>query len=744
MKTQLRLAASLVLLAAIAGCEPLGDGSTIEKLEIVPGSSEAQLKEFEPGDTHKVFQCFRDELFARATFTDGTVSNFSFRAAWSTSDASVIEVSNGDMPAVFIGGAEGSFTEHANLTYAPGTVVPKGAPGDEAVVTATFAGLSASIRLKVSKPSLRIVPVPNSAPAAVVDPVYLGEGTSQRLTVLADMDGRMVTGAELSAGALNSFTLNPLRWVFPGRPFEAKDPDVASDFDKWVIEEGGVRIATLENSTGRVRGHNADFNPYEVAVETKLCEGSADLALRPVSHVQVASFKNAADRFVLSREANFNGSGFEARDLVKGTSQQLGLVGTLDANGDGSLFVEQDLSQQVQYQVLPLNLSCEVADDLVGCISNSDFFMGTTGLVAPATGAAEGDVARVQACLPFCLAPQATLDSDAPRPVASGVMVNFTASSINAPADVSLQYVFDFGDGTTVGPQAGATTSHAYAADGAYTATVRLVDAAFPAEFLSQNAGAVRVLVGTSLPASTKPTATLGVSPVSGNAPVTVRLTASAADADEDDSVTVYEFDPGDGSPIVRQTRPTLSHVYLDGTGGPFTPTLKVYDESGLASDVATGAQVTVEGVSLEALRSNTLDFRVRDATLCAAEIQPPLASAPTEEAFTFPGTTFTAVGTYVANTDTDTCTDPVIGTQSITRLVAWLLRPSGSTTETSEIADVRRVADDFRVPGQVRYLQDVTAATPLDVTGTLPDPNAAIVLTPSQLTVTPCTGCMP
>ena len=39
-------------------------------------------------------------------------------------------------------------------------------------------------------------------------------------------------------------------------------------------------------------------------------------------------------------------------------------------------------------------------------------------------------------------------------------------------------YRFDFGDGTTVGPQAGATASHSYSANGSYTVTVTVTDTA--------------------------------------------------------------------------------------------------------------------------------------------------------------------------------------------------------------------------------------------------------------------------
>jgi hypothetical protein len=752
MKSASKLAVLLVLGAGLAGCD-IGEGSTIEKLEIIPASDATQLKRFEIGDRHKVFQCLRDELLVRATFTDGTEANFAGRASWSSSDPAIVQVSDGDIPAVLTtGSTDGSFFVSTGLTYGKGTVVPVGTPGQTAVITATFAGLSASIEVEIRKPSFRILPVPEEDPDAAAPPYYLAEQTRQRFSVLLDLDGRQLRGADVTGGISNGFNINPFRWVFTGGTFVPQDPDVDDDSDLWVIDAGTDRVATMFSTTtdGFIDGVTADYAPHEVAAELYLCQASADPALLPVADVQVATFYDDPgtpedDRLILSREA-FNGGGFAIEDQVSGTGRRLELRGRLDANGDGSLIVDQNLLGQAGLLVQPVDAACQDDDGLIGCSANSDFVFSSSVLLATST-AGEGDTARIRSCFPVCLRSLATLQADAAT-VGTGVTVNFTATAINPPAGVTTNYVFDFGDGTTLGPQASALASHAYATAGAYTATVRLVDPAFPAEFLSPNAGAVRVLAGVTVPANnTAPTAVLTVTTPAAAAPATATFTATAStDGDADDSVTVYEFDPGDGTPVIRQSNGVLLHTYLDGTAGPFTPTLTVYDESGVASAPVSAADpVMVTGTTPLLLQSNQFSLKARKATLCSVELQPTPAATPTEPAFSFPGLRFEAVGSFVADTDTDTCTDPPIGTQLITRSVVWAVRPAGVADELSDVVGIRSVAGDYQVAGQTNYSTDVAADTVLDVTATPISPfSSEIVPTPTTLTVTPCTTCTP
>ncbi len=58
------------------------------------------------------------------------------------------------------------------------------------------------------------------------------------------------------------------------------------------------------------------------------------------------------------------------------------------------------------------------------------------------------------------------------------VAVSADASASSDPGGQPLSYTFDFGDGTTVGPQAGSVAAHTYLAAGTYTASVTVTDTA--------------------------------------------------------------------------------------------------------------------------------------------------------------------------------------------------------------------------------------------------------------------------
>ena len=97
------------------------------------------------------------------------------------------------------------------------------------------------------------------------------------------------------------------------------------------------------------------------------------------------------------------------------------------------------------------------------------------------------------------------------------------ASGSTAGSAPISSYSFNFGDGTTVGPQSGATATHTYQSAGSYTVTVTATDGN-----------------NLSLPChqdrhrrtrpTTGPTAALSVRPASGTAPLQVTADASGLD----------------------------------------------------------------------------------------------------------------------------------------------------------------------------------------------------------------------
>jgi parallel beta-helix repeat protein len=160
--------------------------------------------------------------------------------------------------------------------------------------------------------------------------------------------------------------------------------------------------------------------------------------------------------------------------------------------------------------------------------------------------------------------------------------VTADASGSSDPDGSVASYRFDFGDGTVVGPQPGATATHSYAA-GNWTATVTVTD----------NGGATG---STSTPVAVSPAssnlppvATLAVTPASGTEPLAVTADASGS-SDPDGTIASYRFDFGDGTVVGPQPGATATHTYAAGN---WTATVTVTDNLG-----ATGSKSTAVAVS--------------------------------------------------------------------------------------------------------------------------------------------------
>lgn len=138
-------------------------------------------------------------------------------------------------------------------------------------------------------------------------------------------------------------------------------------------------------------------------------------------------------------------------------------------------------------------------------------------------------------------------------------------------------YSFDFGDGTTVGPQAEPTAVHSIETVGDSIVTVTVTDTAG----LSSTATAV---VHVYAP-NTAPVARLTVSPARADAPVIVTADATASTDDRAD--LSYTFDFGDGTTAGPQLDATSTHRYA--TQGSYVVTVRVVDGGGL-SDTASAA----------------------------------------------------------------------------------------------------------------------------------------------------------
>ena len=159
------------------------------------------------------------------------------------------------------------------------------------------------------------------------------------------------------------------------------------------------------------------------------------------------------------------------------------------------------------------------------------------------------------------------------------LFVTADASGSTDPIGISA-YIFNFGDGTTVGPQAGATATHTYTAGGSFTLSVTAVDSA------GASATATRTVV-----ASTPPAAALTVNPSAGTAPLAV--TADASDSTPGSNpISTYTFNFGDGTTVGPQTGAIATHTYV--VGGSFTVTVTVTDTLGFSAAASEPVSVTI------------------------------------------------------------------------------------------------------------------------------------------------------
>lgn len=201
-----------------------------------------------------------------------------------------------------------------------------------------------------------------------------------------------------------------------------------------------------------------------------------------------------------------------------------------------------------------------------------DLAVANTGLGA-VTFADRGALEYQPAGLPPVAALLAT-----PASGTAPVTVTLNASASTDPEGAIVSYLFDFGDGTSAGPQSSPLANHTYAA-GAWTATVTVIDA----QGLTATASAA---VFSNRP----PAPVLSVTPATGHAPLSVTAFA-AGSSDSDGQIVAYTFDFGDGTIVGPQTSPTATHNYGTGT---WLARLTVRDERGATATLATPVTVVV------------------------------------------------------------------------------------------------------------------------------------------------------
>jgi len=115
-------------------------------------------------------------------------------------------------------------------------------------------------------------------------------------------------------------------------------------------------------------------------------------------------------------------------------------------------------------------------------------------------------------------APAAALTVSPAAGIAPLTVTADASGSTDADSTPISTYTFDFGDGSVVGPQAGATAGHVYTAAGSFTVTLTVTDS-----IGLRSTTSATVTVQVDLP----PAASLKVSPSNGRVPLTVTADAS-------------------------------------------------------------------------------------------------------------------------------------------------------------------------------------------------------------------------
>ena len=209
-------------------------------------------------------------------------------------------------------------------------------------------------------------------------------------------------------------------------------------------------------------------------------------------------------------------------DLVTGLSldgDQLVVVGTTEGSfgapvtglpGSGGFIQQYDLdggaslASTATFQAPPLNDAAVAGADVVVAAADS--------------------VALVQ--LDAGVEPPAALLQVSPTGGEVPLTVLADASS-STPSDGISSYEFDFGDGTTVGPQTASSTNHQYTSAGVFTVTLTVVGNSGLAESATQD-----VTVTTEGQINNRPVANPATVTVPANDSVAITLTGSDLDGD--------------------------------------------------------------------------------------------------------------------------------------------------------------------------------------------------------------------
>jgi hypothetical protein len=301
-----RSTAIAATLVALAGCDGIGPGSTVQKLRLFvsPVGSLDQGALVDKGlatEHFRMFDCFCSNLAAVATFTDGTQSIYNSRATWRSDDTDVVEVLN-----------DGETTTLCPITQrGAGLLIPKSV--GVARVTADFLGLKDTFEVRVIDTEVEAGGTLVLAPTDTTNTGELGVGTSLALQVKVTLDNkpRVING-------------NVTTWQFTDEVEANTDP-----------------IAKIDPFSGVVRGFGVGNLTAKAVFAT--CS-AAHPGLQPTHAIAVGELVPLPEPLTVDEEAGFDTS---ADDLLAANSNELLKIMTgLDFDNDNVADATQDIGTQ--------------------------------------------------------------------------------------------------------------------------------------------------------------------------------------------------------------------------------------------------------------------------------------------------------------------------------------------------------------------------------------------------------------
>lgn len=225
---------------ALGGCDSVGEGNGLVGLELVPERAEGTR-----GNSDYLavsYECIPESISLVGRFTNGTSGRYNRRANWTSSDESVVRVSQGDIP---IPGLAGSNFERGVLVpVAPGT----------AEVTAEYVGLSVSIPVEVRSPdSVRLTRTELAMAPLTIESVGMEaviNGNAETVTGLAlwslsDESGDFVSVSSTGTVSAAAVTTAPIELT--GRLPLCADADYAESTTVDGSQTLNINVSAIES-----------------------------------------------------------------------------------------------------------------------------------------------------------------------------------------------------------------------------------------------------------------------------------------------------------------------------------------------------------------------------------------------------------------------------------------------------------------------------------------------------------------